>query len=162
MEEVSKEINDGAQRELGRIREINFIYLDESLNDGFGYVHTSDGSKKMTIDQSDSLDELDEKIYTVFKENLGSINGGSEYDITRMGIEDGSYSIENRMYYYDLDNGDYEEKLEKINLDTINSIKEDEDTMEKLKDNNINTIKIIFHSKWYESGDPLIFTYDVF
>lgn len=154
-----KEISEEKASEIVRIREINFIYLNDSLNDGIVFIQTNDETKSLYIEQSDDLNKLDKEIYTNFKENIEIMDENLEYYIGRMGVQNDSFLMEVNIYYFNLDN--YEEALRNINLETIDYIKQDTATAQNLKDKGINNISFIYNAKWYKTGEPLIFEYEL-
>lgn len=145
-----------------RLKQIDFIFPDESLNVSLGYVETNDELKNMNMEQDETLRQIDETIYNAFSDNMKVLETNSEWSIQRMGVDGNTFLIESRIFYYSGEEEFFFEKvLPKINEKTMEILTSNSNLINDLRNIGIKNVQFIYHNRWSKIKEPKIYDYQI-
>lgn len=149
--------------EMVRIKGIDFIFLDESLNKGSNYSQGNEDYNKLTLIQDERLNVLDKLIYNEFKDNLDEVlDSEQESVIKRMGKDGNKFIVEITILYGNVTNKDMYDKeylnemFKEVNKRTIENIQNSNEGIKTLNSIAINKVEFTYIVKGVHGLSTLI------
>lgn len=155
--------------EMVRIKGIDFIFLDESLNKGSNYSQGNEDYNKLTLIQDERLNVLDKLIYNEFKDNLDEVlDSEQESVIKRMGKDGNKFIVEITILYGNVTNKDMYDKeylnemFKEVNKRTIEDIQNSNEGIKTLNSIAINKVEFTYIVKGVQDlKEPIVYEYGI-
>ena len=155
--------------EMVRIKGIDFIFLDESLNKGSNYSQGNEDYNKLTLIQDERLNALDKLIYNEFKDNLDEVlDSEQESVIKRMGKDGNKFIVEITILYGNVTNKDMYDKeylnemFKEVNKRTIEDIQNSNEGIKTLNSIAINKVEFTYIVKGVQDlKEPIVYEYGI-